>query len=76
MIPQPAPVIPSSHQEAPPRDPAFPGRNMWSPDIRHDPYVVQEQMKIVEQMERECRIFKKNCALAGTARQSLIDDAE
>lgn len=49
---------------------------MWSPDIRHDPYVIQEQMKIVEQMERECRIFKKNCDLPGKARQALMDDAK
>jgi hypothetical protein len=47
------------------------GRNVYSPDIRHDEYVLQDQRKVVEMLEQQCRATRKDCALAGAARQAL-----
>ncbi|MDB5710577.1 MAG: hypothetical protein JWL96_2647 [Sphingomonas bacterium] len=47
------------------------GRNVYSPDIRHDEYVLREQLKVVEMLEQQCRTTKKGCDLAGAARQAL-----
>ncbi|MBY8821872.1 hypothetical protein [Sphingomonas colocasiae] len=47
------------------------GRNMFSPDIRNDEFVQQEQRKVVEMLERECAVTGRNCALARSARKAL-----
>lgn len=47
------------------------GRSMYSPDIRHDAYVRQEQRKVVEMLEQQCRATGKDCALAKAAREAL-----
>ena len=47
------------------------GRNVWSPDIRHDEYVLREQRKLVEMLEQQCRTTGKGCELAGASRQAL-----
>ena len=46
-------------------------RNVYSPDIRHDEYVLREQRKLVEMFEQQCRATRKGCALAEAARQAL-----
>ncbi|MEG3179515.1 hypothetical protein [Sphingomonas sp. LT1P40] len=50
------------------------GRNVYSPDIRHDSYVRQEQLKLVEMLERQCRIARENCDLAKASREALERD--
>jgi hypothetical protein len=50
------------------------GRNVYSPDIRSDEYVRQEQLKIVEMLENQCRSTRQNCQLAEAARRSLNGD--
>lgn len=47
------------------------GRGMYSPDIRNDPFVRQEQRKVVEVLEQQCRSSGKDCALAKAAREAL-----
>jgi hypothetical protein len=74
VIPHPAQLAPLStaghdrpgHATSPPI-----ARNVYSPDIRHDEYVLQEQRKVVEMLEQQCRTTGKSCALAGAARQAL-----
>jgi hypothetical protein len=50
------------------------GRNVFSPDIRHDEYVRQEQLKIVEMLEEQCRVARENCELAKASRDALTKD--
>lgn len=47
------------------------GRDMYSPDIKNDAYVRQEQLKVVELLEQQCRSSGKDCALAKAAREAL-----
>lgn len=47
------------------------GRGMYSPDIKNDAYVRQEQLKVVELLEQQCRSSGKDCALAKAAREAL-----
>lgn len=49
-------------------------RDVYSPDIRHDPYVVREQLRIVEMLARQCRIDPKYCGLAKSSREALPKD--
>lgn len=67
------PVLTSSGEVRNPDRAASPpvGRDMFSPDIRNDEYVQQEQLKIVEMLERECAATRRNCALARSARKAL-----
>lgn len=74
VIPRPAQVAPlgSAGHDRPGHAPSQSvGRNVWSPDIRHDEYVLQEQRKLVEMLEQQCRTTRKGCELAGAARQAL-----
>lgn len=47
------------------------GRNVYSPDILSDPYVLREQEKIVEKLELSCRQTGDLCAESEQARQAL-----
>lgn len=49
-------------------------RNVYSPDIRNDNYARQEQLKIVEMLERQCQSMEQNCQLAVAARRSVNHD--
>lgn len=66
-------VLPGSGEVRRPDRTAAPpvGRSMFSPDIRNDEYVQQEQLKVVEMLERECAVTGRNCALARSARKAL-----
>ena len=47
------------------------GRRVYSPDIRHDPYV-QEQWEVsVRALEEECRRAKRFCIEAKNAREAM-----
>ena len=50
-------------------------RDFYSPNISTDPYVLDQQRRVVEALELECRHFKKHCAEAGQARQRLEESA-
>lgn len=47
------------------------GRRVYSPDVLRDPYVLDQQRKVVEALERQCRHFNERCEEAANARQSL-----
>jgi hypothetical protein len=51
-----------------------PGRDVFSPDIRHDEYVRREQLKIIEMLEQQCRVTQEHCELAKASREALTDD--
>ena len=50
------------------------GRNVYSPDIRHDAYFRREQLRLVEMLERQCRATRENCELAKVTREALTRD--
>jgi len=50
------------------------GRNVYSPDIRHDEYVRREQLKLMEMLEQQCRVTLENCELAKASRETLPKD--
>jgi hypothetical protein len=50
------------------------GRNVYSPDIRHDEYVRREQLKVVELLEQQCRVARENCEIAKASREALTKD--
>ncbi len=65
----------SSETRRPDRSTArSPGRNMFSPDIRHDEYVRGEQLKLVEMLEQQCRVTRENCDLAKASREALTKE--
>lgn len=50
-------------------------RNPFSPRIAGDPYVIDEQRKVLQALELSCRQLKRHCAEAGEARRR-IEEAE
>ena len=73
-IPRPArvaPLGPAGHDRPAQATSQSTARNVYSPDIRHDEYVLREQRKLVEMLEQQCRTTGKGCELAGAARQAL-----
>jgi hypothetical protein len=45
------------------------GRNVYSPNLIKDPYVLRQQREVVEALERECRNFRTHCVEAEQARR-------
>ena len=43
-------------------------RNLYSPRVASDPYVIEEQRKVLRALEAGCRQMKLHCAEAGQAR--------
>lgn len=66
-----APAAPSSANAARSPPPAPEVRNVYSANIRNDPYVLDRQRAVVESMERLCRSERRNCAEASAARRYL-----
>lgn len=52
----------------------WPGRNVYSADIRNDDHVRREQRKLVEMLEQQCRNTRQNCDLAKASRKALTAD--
>lgn len=48
-------------------------RNVYSPEIHNDPYVQDQQQKVVEALEARCRKAGERCALAKAARRWLSE---
>jgi hypothetical protein len=46
-------------------------RDAYSPSFRSDPYVIQQQRKIVESLEQACRETRQHCKEAEAARRSV-----
>jgi len=44
-------------------------RNVYSPTIFHDPYFLDQQRRVVEALEAQCRNQRERCAEAQQARQ-------
>jgi hypothetical protein len=53
---------------------ALPGRDVFSPDIRHDAHFIREQRKLLAMLERQCRMTQENCDVARSLRDALTDD--
>jgi hypothetical protein len=51
------------------------GRNPYSPRVASDPYVIEQQRRVLEALETSCRGFKSHCAEARQARLR-IEEAE
>ena len=49
-------------------------RNVYSPDIRHDPYVREEQLKMIRMLEQQCRVAPEYCEVARASRRALPKD--
>jgi len=47
------------------------GRRVFSPDIRHDPYVREQWEASVRALEEECRRAKQFCIEAKSAREAM-----
>ena len=47
------------------------GRRVYSPDIRHDPYVQEQWAVSVRAFEEECRRTKRFCVEAKNAREAM-----
>jgi hypothetical protein len=46
-------------------------RDVYSPSFRSDPYVIEQQRRIVESLEQACRETRHNCKEAEEARRSV-----
>lgn len=47
------------------------GRNIFSPSIANDPYVIQQWKDSIETLERRCRDANEFCTEARQARQQI-----
>jgi hypothetical protein len=50
-------------------------RDFYSPKVTSDPYVLDQQRRVVEALELECRHYGKHCAEAGQARRRIEENA-
>jgi hypothetical protein len=50
-------------------------RDVYSPSFRDDPYVIEQQRRIVESLEQACRETRQNCREAEQARRSVEEAA-
>lgn len=50
-------------------------RNVYSPRVTSDPYVIEQQRKVLRALEVSCRQLKQHCAEAEQARRR-IEEAE
>ena len=49
------------------------GRDMYSPALRDDPYVREQQLRVVEALELSCRQLGEHCAEARAARARISE---
>ena len=50
-------------------------RAVYSPSFRNDPYVIEQQRRIVESLEQACRETRQHCREAEEARRSVEEAA-
>lgn len=46
-------------------------REFYSPSILDDPYVIEQQLRVVEALESSCRLRGERCAEARSARERV-----
>ena len=51
--------------------PKRPARNVYSPSVLDDPYVIEQQLRVVEALELGCRQFGERCQEARQAREQV-----
>lgn len=51
--------------------PAPPGRDVYSPRVADDPYVTEQQRRVVRALEASCRQSNRHCAEAEQARRRI-----
>ena len=61
----------SGGDRAPPERQKVVGRRVFSPDIRHDPYVQKQWEESVRALEEECRRARRFCIEAKNAREAM-----
>jgi hypothetical protein len=54
-----------------PSGPARTSRNVYSPRVSDDPYVIEEQRKVLQALELSCRQMNRHCAEAEQARRRI-----
>lgn len=50
-------------------------RDVYSPKVTSDPYVLDQQLRVVEALELECGHYGKHCAEAAQARRRVEESA-
>ncbi len=53
--------------------PAAPSRNVYSPEFRSDPYIIDQQRRVAEALETSCRQTNMHCKDAEQARQRISE---
>ena len=49
-------------------------RDFYSPSILDDPYVIEQQLRVVEALELSCRQYGERCAEARKARERVEEN--
>jgi hypothetical protein len=49
-------------------------RDFYSPSVLDDPYVIEQQLRVVEALELSCRQYGERCAEAQKARQRVKEN--
>jgi hypothetical protein len=49
-------------------------RDFYSPGILDDPYVIEQQLRVVEALELGCRQYRERCAEARKARDRVEEN--
>ncbi len=49
-------------------------RDFYSPSVLDDPYVVEQQLRVVEALELSCRQFGERCSDARKARERVEEN--
>ena len=49
-------------------------RDVYSPSIRDDPYVIEQQLRVVEALELSCRRYRERCTEAQKARERIEEN--
>jgi hypothetical protein len=65
----------SPSRKVPRSGPTPPARNVYSPRVATDPYVIEQQRRVLRALETSCRQSRQHCAEAEEARRR-IEEAE
>ena len=60
--------------DAPRTEPKRTVRDFYSPSILDDPYVIEQQLRVVEALELSCRQYGERCAEARKARDRVEEN--
>jgi hypothetical protein len=71
----PRAAVKGERRQDPSNGSARAGRNPYSPNVTSDPYVIEQQRRVLQALEVSCRSFKTHCAEARQARLR-IEEAE